>query len=147
MASSFLRLGVSQRRRRHQFPNQKPKLTKHSRQALNHQLVRLAIPAKALKRRQMMNYFHEKEIAKLSSHVHEVLGDRLNTFYRQRFVALDKYLEGLLKNHDGCADSISDAEIEGAFEMVTEHLFPYSADEMEKIMALLEAREEPEAGV
>ena len=94
-----------------------------------------------------MNYFHEKEIAKLSSHVHEVLGDRLNTFYRQRFVALDKYLEGLLKNHDGCADSISDAEIEGAFEMVTEHLFPYSADEMEQIMALLEAREESEAGV
>jgi len=94
-----------------------------------------------------MNNFHEKEIAKLSSHVHEVLGDRLNTFYRQRFVALDKYLEGFLKNHDGCADSISDAEIEGAFEMVTEHLFPYSADEMEQIMALIEAREEPEAGV
>jgi hypothetical protein len=44
-----------------------------------------------------MNNFHEKEIAKLSSHVHEVLGDRLNTFYRQRFVALDKYLEGLLR--------------------------------------------------
>ena len=65
-----------------------------------------------------MNNLHEKKIAKLSSHVHEVLGDRLNTFYRQRFVALDKYLEGLLKNHDGCADSISDAEIEGAFEIV-----------------------------
>jgi len=48
-----------------------------------------------------MNNFHEKEIAKLSSHVNEVLGDRLNTFYRQRFVALDKYLEGLLKNHYG----------------------------------------------
>ena len=64
-----------------------------------------------------MNNFHEKEIAKLSSHVHEVLGDRLNTFYRQRFVALDRYLEGLLEDHDGCADSISNAEIEGAFEM------------------------------
>ena len=94
-----------------------------------------------------MNYFHEKEIAKLSSHVHEVPGDRLNTFYRQRFVALDKYLEGLLKSHDERPDSISDAEIEGAFEMVTEHLFPYSADEMGKIMTLLEAREEPEVGV
>ena len=56
-------------------------------------------------------------------------------------------MEGLLKNHDGCADSISDAEIEGAFEMVTEHLFPYSADEMEQIMALVEAREESQAGV
>jgi hypothetical protein len=94
-----------------------------------------------------MNNFHEKEIAKLSSHVHEVLGDRLNTFYRQRFVALDEYLGRLLKNHDGCADSFSDAEIEGAFEMITEHLFPYSADEMEQIMALVEAREESKAGV
>ncbi len=94
-----------------------------------------------------MNNFHEKEIAKLSSHVHEVLGGRLNTFYRQRFVALNKYLEGLLEDHDGCADSISDAEIEGAFEMVTQHLFPHSADEMEQIMALIEAREQSEAGV
>ena len=94
-----------------------------------------------------MNNFHEKEIAKLSSHVHGVLGDRLNTFYRQRFVALNKYLEGLLEDHGGCADSISDTEIEGAFEMVTQHLFPYSADEMEQIMALIEAREQSEAGV
>ena len=94
-----------------------------------------------------MNNFHEKEIAKLSSHVHEVLGDRLNTFYRQRFVALNKYLEGLLEHHGGCADSISAAEIEGAFEMVTQHLFPYSADEMEQIMALIEAREQSETGV
>ena len=116
-------------------------------QAFNYQLVRLGIPPKALKRRKTMNNFHEKEIAKLLSHAHEVLGDRLNTFYRQRFVALDKYLEGLLEDHDGCADSISDAEIEGAFEMVTEHLFPYSADEMKQIMALIEAREESEAGV
>jgi hypothetical protein len=115
--------------------------------AFNSQLVRLVIPTKALKRRKTMNNFHEKEIAKLSSHVHEVLGDRLSAFYRQRFVALDKYLEGLLEDHDGCAETISDAEIEGAFEMVTEHLFPYSADEMKQIMALIEAREESEAGV
>ena len=94
-----------------------------------------------------MNNFHEKEIAKLSSHVHEVLGDRLNTFYRQRFVALNKYLEGLLEDHGGCAESISAAEIEGAFEMVAEHLFPYSADEMEQIIALVEARKDPKAGV
>ena len=31
--------------------------------------------------------------------------------------------------------------------MVTEHLFPYSEDEMEQIMAVIEAREESEAGV
>ena len=43
-----------------------------------------------------MNNFHEKEITKLLSYFHEVLGDRLNTFYRQRFVALNEYLEGLL---------------------------------------------------
>ena len=94
-----------------------------------------------------MNKLHEKEIAKLSSHVHEVLGDRLNSFYRQRFVALNKYLEGLLEDHDGCADSISDAEIEGAFEMVTQHLFPYSADEIDQLLTLIEAREQSEAGI
>ena len=94
-----------------------------------------------------MNNFHKKEIEKLSSHVHELLGDRLNTFYRQRFVALNKYLEGLLEDYGGCADSITAAEIEGAFEMVAEHLFPYSADEMEQIIALVEARKDPKAGV
>jgi hypothetical protein len=94
-----------------------------------------------------MNNFHEKEIAKLSSHVHEVLGDHLNSFYRQRFVALNKYLEGLLEDHDGCADSISDAEIEGAFVMVTQHLFPYSADEIAQLLTLIEARKQSEAGV
>lgn len=81
-----------------------------------------------------------KKIAKLSSHVHAVLGDRLNTFYRWRCVTLDKYLEGILKNNDGCADSNSDAEIEEAFEMVNEYLFPYSADEMEQEVPLIEAR-------
>ena len=54
-----------------------------------------------------MNNFHEKEIAKLSSHVHEVLGDRLNTLYRQRFVALDKYLEGLLKSTMGAQTALA----------------------------------------
>ena len=62
-----------------------------------------------------MNNFHEKEIAKLSSHVHEVLGDRLNTLYRQRFVALNKYLEELLEDHGGCADSISLCRNRGSF--------------------------------
>ena len=69
----------------------------HLTQAFNYQLVRLAFVAKVLKRAPTMNNFHEKEIAKLSSRVHELLGDRLNTSYRQRFVSLDKYLEGLLR--------------------------------------------------
>jgi hypothetical protein len=69
----------------------------HLTQAFNYQLVRLAFVAKVLKRAPTKNNFHEKGIAKLSSRVHELLGDRLNTSYRQRFVALDKYLEGLLR--------------------------------------------------
>ena len=78
-----------------------------------------------------MNNSHEIEIAKLSSHVQRVLGNRLGKFYRQRLVALDGYLKRLLDKHNGCSDTISDAEIEGAYEMVTEHLFPYSAADME----------------
>ena len=93
-----------------------------------------------------MNNSHEIEIAKLSSHVQRVLGDRLGEFYRQRFVALDSYLKRLLDKHNGCADTISDAEIEGAYEMVTEHLFPYSTAEMEQIVSLIEARKNSEEG-
>ena len=93
-----------------------------------------------------MNNSHEIEIAKLSSHVQRVLGDRLGKFYRQRLVALDGYLKRLLDKHNGCADTISDAEIEGAYEMVTEHLFPYSTAEMEQIMSLIEARKNLEEG-
>ena len=93
-----------------------------------------------------MNNAHEIEIAKLSSHVQRVLGDRLGEFYRQRFVALDSYLKRLLDKHNGCSDTISDAEIEGAYEMVTEHLFPYSAAEMEQIVSLIEARKNSEEG-
>lgn len=93
-----------------------------------------------------MNNSHEIEIAKLSSHVQRVLGNRLGKFYRQRLVALDGYLKRLLDKHNGCADTISDAEIEGAYEMVTEHLFPYSATEMEQIMSLIEAQKNLEEG-
>ena len=93
-----------------------------------------------------MNNLHEIEIVKLSSHGQRVLGSRLGKFYRQRLVALDGYLKRLLDEHNGCADTISDAEIEGAYEMVTEHLFPYSAAEMEQIMSLIEARKNLEEG-
>ena len=93
-----------------------------------------------------MNNSHEIEIAKLSSHVQRVLGGRLGEFYRKRLVALDGYLKRLLDEHNGCADTISDAEIEGAYEMVTEHMFPYSASEMEQIMSLIEARKNLEEG-
>ena len=93
-----------------------------------------------------MNNSHEIEIAKLSSHVQRVLGGRLGEFYRHRLVALDGYLKRLLDKHNGCADIISDAEIEGGYKMVTEHLFPYSAAEMEQIMSLIEAWKNSEEG-
>jgi hypothetical protein len=93
-----------------------------------------------------MNNSHEIEIAKLSCHVQRVLGNRLGKFYRQRLVALDGYLKRLLDEHNGCADTINDSEIEGAYEMVTEHLFPYSAAEMEQIMSLIEAQKNSEEG-
>ena len=82
----------------------------------------------------------EQEAKKLSQRVLLVLGPRLNAFYRQRFVALDKYLDGLLEHHNGCQDKITDAEIEGAYEMVTEHLFPYTGEEMDKILRVTDAK-------
>ena len=93
-----------------------------------------------------MNNSIEQEAKKLSQRVLFVLGPRLNTFYRQRFVALDNYLDGLLEHRNGCQDKITDAEIEGAYEMVTEHLFPYSAEEMDKILRVIEVKVSNEWG-
>ena len=79
----------------------------------------------------------EQESKKLYQRAILVLGSRLNTFYYQRVVALDNYLKRLLEEHNGCSDTITDAEIEGAYEMITEHLFPYSAEEMNEIVEYL----------
>ena len=87
-----------------------------------------------------MNNSIEQEAKKLSQRVLLVLGPRLNTFYRQRFAALDNYLDSLLERHNGCQDKITDGEIEGAYEMVTEHLFPYTAEEMDKILRVIDAK-------
>ena len=84
-----------------------------------------------------MNISTEQEAKKLTQRAILALGPRLNTFYHQRFVALNNYLERLLEEHNGCSDKITDAEIEGAYEMITEHLFPYSAEEMNEIVRYL----------
>ena len=93
-----------------------------------------------------MNHSIEHEANKLAQRVLTKLGERLNCFYHQRFVALDNYLDRLLENHDWCSDTITDAEIEGAYEMVTEHLFPYSFDEMDGIIAFLNAKDACDEG-
>ena len=86
-----------------------------------------------------MNYSIEQEANKLYQRVLLVLGPRIDGFYRQQFVALDNYLNRMLKRHNGSQDTITDAEIEGAYEMVTEHLFPYSAEEINVIVAALDS--------
>ena len=93
-----------------------------------------------------MNHSIEHETNKLAQRVLTQLGERLNCFYHQRFVALDNYLNGLLEDHDWCSDTITDAEIEGAYEMVTEHLFPYSSDEMDGLIAIMNAKDAGDKG-
>ena len=91
----------------------------------------------------------ERELSSLKQEL-VGLGTMVENSVRKVILAKEKNDQDLAKSiilKDKEIPFFSDAEIEGAFEMVTEHLFPYSADEMEKIMALLEAREEPEAGV
>ena len=87
-----------------------------------------------------MNHSFEQEANKLFQRVLLVLGPRLITFYRQQLVALDNYLDSLLERHNGCQDTITDAEIEGAYEMVTEHLFPYSIEEINGIVSALDTK-------
>ena len=61
-------------------------------------------------------------------------------------MALDNYLNGLLEDHDWCSNTITDAEIEGAYEMVTEHLFPYGSDEMDRLIAIMNAKDAGDKG-
>ena len=51
----------------------------------------------------------------------------------------------MLEQHNGCQNTITDDEIEGAYEMVTEHLFPYSADEINSILAALDSAKQSKA--
>ena len=46
----------------------------------------------------------------------------------------------MLEQHNGYQDTITDDEIEGAYEMVTEHLFPYHADQLDEIIATMGAK-------
>ena len=92
-----------------------------------------------------MNNSLEQEANKLFQRVRLVLGPRIDGFYRQQFVALNDYLNRMLEQHKGCQDTITDAEIEGAYEMVTEHLFPYNAKEINRIIAALDPKTQSKA--
>ena len=92
-----------------------------------------------------MNHSFEQEANKLFQRVLLVLGPRIDGFYRQQFVALDDYLNRMLERHKGCQDTITDAEIEGAYEMVTEHLFPHSAEEINRAVAAIDPKTQSQA--
>ena len=70
----------------------------------------------------------EKELSertKYVSRVKNILGSRLNILLPQQVTLLDSGLERILKRHEWNSETITDDEIEGAYELVTEHVYPF----------------------
>ena len=68
--------------------------------------------------------FDPEQVNDISHQVARVLTGRLQTLVPQQLRLMDGCLDRLLNDHKGVASSVTDAEIEGVWEMVTEHLFP-----------------------
>ena len=78
--------------------------------------------------------FDPEQVNDISHQVARVLTGRLQTLVPQQLRLMDGCLDDLLNDHKGVASSVTDAEIEGVWEMVTEHLFPQELVELSKHM-------------
>ena len=83
--------------------------------------------------------FDPEQVNAISHQVKRVLSDRVQALPQgqlapQQLRLMDGCLDRLLNDHNGVASSVTDAEIEGVWEMVTEHLFPPELVELSKLM-------------
>jgi hypothetical protein len=83
----------------------------------------------------------------LNSVLHNILvGERLNYLSRGQEASLEHALVGVLKDHNGQVENISDDEIWGAW-MVMEAFYPLDALELsDRYQALMEIQGENENG-
>ena len=70
--------------------------------------------------------FDQKELDLLSDMVAQVLGQKLNDLVPAQDNLLEHALGRVLARHSGKAETITDDEITGAFELVTEYQYPLS---------------------
>lgn len=82
--------------------------------------------------------YTEEQLDAMSSKAASVLGERLNYLSRGQEASLEHALVGVLEDHDGQAENISDEEIWGAW-MVMEAFYPPDALELsDRYKALME---------
>ena len=87
-----------------------------------------------------MKYTEEKLDA-MSSKAGSVLGERLNYLSRGQEASLEHALVGVLEDHNGQVENISDDEIWGAW-MVMEAFYPPDALELsDRYQALMDIKE------
>ena len=85
--------------------------------------------------------YTEEQLDAMSRKVGSVLGERLNYLSRGQEASLEHALVGVLEDHDGQAENISDEEIWGAW-MVMEAFYPPDALELsDRFQALMEIQE------
>ena len=85
--------------------------------------------------------YSEEQLDAMSSKVASVLGERLNYLSRGQKASLEHALVGVLEDHNGQVENISDDEIWGAW-MVMEAFYPSDALELsDRYQALMEIQE------
>ena len=80
--------------------------------------------------------YAEEQLDAMSSKVASVLGERLNYLSRGQEASLEHALVGVLEDHNGQVENISDDEICGAW-MVMEAFYPPDALELSDIYQAL----------
>ena len=100
--------------------------------AFKYQLVRLGILPKVLKRRHPMK---KEEHLKYCKKVADVLGyERLNNLDKLQSQSLNNQLNDLIEEHDYIVETVTDDEIIGRYELVTEHIYPSDFVEMRNMI-------------
>ena len=85
--------------------------------------------------------YTEEQLDAMSSKVGSVLGERLNYLSRGQEASLEHALVGVLEDHNGQVENISDDEIWGAW-MVMEAFYPPDALELsDRYQAFMEIKE------
>ena len=85
--------------------------------------------------------YTKEQLDAMSSKVGFVLGERLNYLSRGQEASLEHALVGVLEDHNGQVENISDDEIWGAW-MVMEAFYPLDALELsDRYQALMEIQE------
>ena len=78
--------------------------------------------------------FDQAQVQIICDQAARVIGPKFFDLVPQQLNLYEGCMADLLNDHKGVASSVTDAEIEGVWEMVTEHLFPPELVELSKLM-------------